>query len=1208
MSLPPSTNKAPNVFLDIQDNTGAPTVKSSSAESDVTIVDVQPSPPGAPPVSNFTATPVTGDTPLNVTFTDSSTGSPTSWLWDFGDGNTSTDQNPVHIYTSDGTFTVSLTVSNDNGTDTHEIVDYITSTVPASEYWSSFNYFPNSQQQNGGFFAGCSHDSTGALIAVGGQDYNENYVNVYKWNSTGALLWNTQIGNLNSYNDIYGEFPLIDSSDNIYVVSTDYSVWPSRILVSKLDPAGAVVWQNTYQCNSSRSDVFDGAVLADGIILSSWQSWLLKIDFDGNLAWTKSFTAISTRPTTLAVTPTGIYSSSEYGGITRFDLDGNVVWSKMISGPSTYRAVIASYGEELFYATYTYIVRLDATGNIIKTTSITPLDYAIASLKVKNNKLYFATGNGSVGSYDIPTDTVDYFYQTYMPDYNWPYAYYYNSFTYCMSVSPAEDEFVFVGFWNTGQSVVFNLPTDLGAYSGLETIENECTVGPLSYVVEDVTGSFSTNIDSPVTASQTITIEASTYPVEKVTYEEIAGPLVPYVSPIPPMANFSADVTSGYAPLTVNFTDLSLNDPTYRSWSFGDNNYSTDINPTHIYTTPGSYAVNLFVSNPVGSSSKDAQNYITVNSAYQATWDASTNTPSLSNGVGTTGHIYIVNVPGTIDIGAGPVTYAIGDLLIYDGSVWNKSPAGTANSNITYIRPFGTTTYPLDNDTNFPGAYYIAANSGTIYTGPSGITFDIGDYIFKSAAGVWQKVPAYSAGFGQPITVTTNALSYISFPLYGLVNGALCWGDNTFNLFNYMYGAPSTYLGEASKSYSTVAVRTIKLVGEWSTLFPPSDKLTAVNSFGNTRLRSLRFNNNSTLTSVPSSIPNTVNTLHRVFYNSSAAANLTMIQSWDTSNVTSLYEAFAYATSFNVDISGWNTSNVTNMAGTFDTCAAFNRNISSWDTSKVTNMYRTFAMATSFNQPLDTWNTSNVTNMSYMFNNAYAFNQPINSWDVSKVTDMSGMFYSAIAFNQPLDLWNTSSLTLLWRTFYTSSFNQSINSWNVSNVVTTSGMFEGNTVFNQPLNSWNTSSLTDISSMFSGATAFNQPLSNWDVSNVIQMASTFYGATSFNQPLNSWNTISVVNMSGIFGQASAFNQPLDLWNTSSVTNMSYMFSYATSFNQPLSTWDTSHVTNMSIMFKFATSFNRDISNWVVTLIPIKPSDFSLNCPIDGTVYEPIWGA
>jgi len=53
-----------------------------------------------------------------VAFTDTSTGAPTSWEWDFGDGNRSTQQNPVHQYSGPGTYIVTLTVQNAVGSDT----------------------------------------------------------------------------------------------------------------------------------------------------------------------------------------------------------------------------------------------------------------------------------------------------------------------------------------------------------------------------------------------------------------------------------------------------------------------------------------------------------------------------------------------------------------------------------------------------------------------------------------------------------------------------------------------------------------------------------------------------------------------------------------------------------------------------------------------------------------------------------------------------------------------------------------------------------------------------------------------------------------------------------------------------------------------------------------------------------------------------------
>jgi PKD repeat protein len=67
------------------------------------------------PVASFTANPPSGPAPLAVQFTDTSTGNPTSWSWTFGDGTSSTAQNPSHTYNGSGTYGVSLTVTNSGG-------------------------------------------------------------------------------------------------------------------------------------------------------------------------------------------------------------------------------------------------------------------------------------------------------------------------------------------------------------------------------------------------------------------------------------------------------------------------------------------------------------------------------------------------------------------------------------------------------------------------------------------------------------------------------------------------------------------------------------------------------------------------------------------------------------------------------------------------------------------------------------------------------------------------------------------------------------------------------------------------------------------------------------------------------------------------------------------------------------------------------------
>ena len=90
---------------------------------------VTSSPPPEGPTAGFSAAPVGGDEPLTVDFTDTSISIDgiVSWLWDFGDGQGSTEQDPSHVYDQGGVYTVSLTIAEADGhTDTHIEDGYIT--------------------------------------------------------------------------------------------------------------------------------------------------------------------------------------------------------------------------------------------------------------------------------------------------------------------------------------------------------------------------------------------------------------------------------------------------------------------------------------------------------------------------------------------------------------------------------------------------------------------------------------------------------------------------------------------------------------------------------------------------------------------------------------------------------------------------------------------------------------------------------------------------------------------------------------------------------------------------------------------------------------------------------------------------------------------------------------------------------------------------
>jgi len=89
-----------------------------------------------PPTAAFVSDIQSAGTNENITFTDQSTsfGTISAWSWNFGDGNTSTLQNPVHQYTSTGNYTVSLTVIDEYGNDTKTKADYIVITANGTGY------------------------------------------------------------------------------------------------------------------------------------------------------------------------------------------------------------------------------------------------------------------------------------------------------------------------------------------------------------------------------------------------------------------------------------------------------------------------------------------------------------------------------------------------------------------------------------------------------------------------------------------------------------------------------------------------------------------------------------------------------------------------------------------------------------------------------------------------------------------------------------------------------------------------------------------------------------------------------------------------------------------------------------------------------------------------------------------------------------------
>ena len=174
----------------------------------------------APPVANFTGNPTSGPAPLTVMFTDTSTGSPTSWSWTFGDGGTSAAQNPSHIYNTANQYTVSLTATNAQGSDTETKTNYIT-VVQAQDY------FCNSLTVNTGTIQSGDHTSV--------HSSNDVYLVVKSAKSGGKQVeqvtytFNTGLGSLSSLSfAVEGKVSAGTQPQTVYVYNYSTSAWDSK--------------------------------------------------------------------------------------------------------------------------------------------------------------------------------------------------------------------------------------------------------------------------------------------------------------------------------------------------------------------------------------------------------------------------------------------------------------------------------------------------------------------------------------------------------------------------------------------------------------------------------------------------------------------------------------------------------------------------------------------------------------------------------------------------------------------------------------------------------------------------------------------------------------------------------------------------------------------------------------------------------------------
>ncbi len=115
---------------------------------------------------------------------------------------------------------------------------------------------------------------------------------------------------------------------------------------------------------------------------------------------------------------------------------------------------------------------------------------------------------------------------------------------------------------------------------------------------------------------------------------------------------------------------------------------------------------------------------------YKGTWNAATNTPTLADGTGNQGDVYLCNVAGTVNFGSGPISFVVGDQVIYSGTIWQKASGATGTVTSVAVTESGdaltitgspiTTSGTINIGFAGTGAQYVAGD-GSLVTFPTTI-------------------------------------------------------------------------------------------------------------------------------------------------------------------------------------------------------------------------------------------------------------------------------------------------------------------------------------------------------------------------------------------------------------------------------------------------------------------------------------------------------
>jgi len=588
------SNGIGDTAFNISSNLGTDTAPLMGIWQDGNIVR----PDAAKPVAGFTASSFSGQAPFTVTFTEypSISGTITSYLWDFGDGTTSTDQNPSHTYTKGGNYTVKLTVTGPGGSNSLEKADFIKVISTGADL--------NVTSISPIIFSHANNTISVTIKNQGTQDAGAFKV---------RFNMDEKSTDINVVGLAVGASTLVNVSDSV-----DRHVNDTVPIVITADPDNAVIEsdRDNNQLATSIKVIFNGYAgqrWCDGTDITTKKEFDLRGDTiyslgnsvygSDTVTWTASDLPIPAGATVKDVRLYVPYCWDSAGtmlGTTTMTFNGAVMPHEVHYRDTKNWGDYAQYG----YGTFVFNVtdQFSTSGN---------------------NKAVFSHGYAPVRgmtlvvTYEDPMATEKQIFINDGFDVLYAAPKYYTTEDTATAYAPFNGTSINLSRVNDATLTTLITRGSSGETRGAMLFNNHKWP---NYWVQSAAeiGVNTTNITPYLTTTNNTAMFRSQVSDNMDMEAYLAILKVEYESTSAPEANFTANTTSGLVPQTVKFTDTSTGTPTNWTWDFGDESTSTEQNPTHIYKSEGTYTVKLTVKNSLGSDSEEKTGYITVGSAVLA--------------------------------------------------------------------------------------------------------------------------------------------------------------------------------------------------------------------------------------------------------------------------------------------------------------------------------------------------------------------------------------------------------------------------------------------------------------------------------------------------------------------------------------------------------------------------------------------------------------